>query len=168
LAVVRPRPTGLATVFFDTSVLLKGTIDLGPSTHAAQELMNLIAAKRAPGRPHTAWHCCLEYYAVSTRLPGEARIAPSDAARLLEEEILARFDVHQLPPKGFLGFVQSAPRDRVAGGRTYDAHIAEIARTAGSGIVATDNVRHFSALETHGIEVLKPEALLARLTAVGR
>jgi len=38
-------------------------------------------------RPLTAWHCCLEFYSVTTRLPEEYRLEPEIALRLLREEI---------------------------------------------------------------------------------
>jgi predicted nucleic acid-binding protein len=45
--------------------------------------------------------------------------------------------------------LRAASRDVIAGGRIYDAHIAEIARAAGAAVVVTDNRRHFlSALAT--------------------
>ena len=53
-----------APAFFDTSVLLGGLIDLGPASAAAQQIMTAIAAGRVR-QPHTAWHCCLEFYAVT-------------------------------------------------------------------------------------------------------
>jgi len=51
-------------------------------------------------------------------------------------------------------FLASAGAERVAGGRVYDAHIAEIARLAGARLVVTDNRRHFVGLMRHGIRVL--------------
>jgi len=39
--------------------------------------------------------------------------------------------------------LRAAARDAIVGGRLYDAHIAEIARSAGAGVVVTDNRRHF-------------------------
>jgi len=140
-------------IFVDTSVLLAGLIDFGETSLPAQKLMTAIADAKIRG-PQTAWHCCLEFYAVSTRLPEEYRISPSDSLRLIEEEILARFRVHQLPERGRGAFLRSAVNDRAAGGRIYDAHIAEIARLAGAKTVVTDNRRHFTALLRHGIHVL--------------
>jgi hypothetical protein len=35
----------------------------------------------------TAWHCCLEFFSVATRLPPEFRVSPRDAATLVEEEV---------------------------------------------------------------------------------
>ena len=105
-------------------------------------------------RPHTAWHCCLEFYAVSTRLPEELRLSPTDAWRLIQEEILRRFEVRQLPDEHRRSFFQAAAEDRLVGGRIYDEHIAEIARMARVPLVVTDNIRHFSGLGRHGITVV--------------
>ncbi|MGH9398918.1 MAG: PIN domain-containing protein [Thermoanaerobaculia bacterium] len=142
--------------FFDTSVLLAGLIDLGAPARPAQRVFDAIADGRL-SRPHTAWHCCLEFYAVSTRLPEEFRLTPADCWRLMEEELLARFEIHQLPKKAGKSFFQAAAADRMTGGRIYDAHIAEIARLAGAKVVVTDNRRHFTPLLRHGIRVLSAE-----------
>jgi len=145
-------------LFFDTTVLVGGIIDMGPAVQGAQRLMAAVA-RGDLGRPHTAWHCCLEFYAVSTRLPEELRISPLVALKLLEEEIFARFDVHGLPAAERLGFLAGAVRDRVAGGRIYDAHIAEIALSSKARTMVTDNRRHFASLSRHGIRVLSAEEL---------
>jgi hypothetical protein len=95
----------------------------------------------------------LEFYAVATRLPEEFRLTPADAFRLLDSEILGRFEVAQLSKARHLSFLRDSVHDRVAGGRIYDAHIAEIARECGARVVITDNVRHFSGLARHGVRV---------------
>ena len=119
------------SVFLDTSVLLAGLIDFGPQSAPAQSLLHAVAEKRA-GDPATAWHCCLEFFSVATRLPPEFRVAPSDAALLIENEVFARMTVHDLPAGNRLPMLQAAAHDAIAGGRIYDAHIAEIARAAGA------------------------------------
>ena len=138
--------------FFDTSVLLAGLIDLGPPSIPAQRLMTVVADGKLR-RVHTAWHCCLEFYAVATRLPEELRLLPRDAWRLIDEEILGRFTVHQLASEHQRSFLGAAAEERIVGGRIYDAHIAEIARHARVGVVVTDNVRHFTGLVRHGVRV---------------
>ena len=117
------------SVFLDTSVLLAGLIDFGPQSAPAQSLLSAVAEKRV-GSAATAWHCCLEFFSVSTRLPPEYRIGPTDAVKLLEEEVFARMAVFDLPPGERLTMLRAASRDAIAGGRVYDAHIAEIARAA--------------------------------------
>lgn len=143
----------LGPVFFDTTVLVAGLIEIGGSADPSLRIMDAVAETRIR-RPTTAWHCCLEFYSVSTRLPEDLRLAPEDALRLLEEEVLSRFHVHQLPERIRRGFFRDAVRERVMGGRIYDAHIAEIARLSGARTIVTDNGRHFSALERHGIRIL--------------
>jgi predicted nucleic acid-binding protein len=147
-------------LFVDTSVLIGGFIDFGPAAGPAQRLMDAVAARKVRD-PHTAWHCCLEFYSVSTRLPEEYRLTPSDALRLLEEEVLGRFRVHQLPDAARLAFLRSAEADAVSGGRVYDAHIAAIARHAGVGVIVTDNVRHFVSLRD--VRVATPKEFLDAL-----
>jgi predicted nucleic acid-binding protein len=152
------------SVFLDTSVLLAGTVDFGPQSAPAQSLMHAVAEGRVP-TPATAWHCCLEFFSVATRLPPEFRLAPSDAAALLEQEVFARMAVHDLPAADRLPTLRAAARDGIAGGRVYDAHIAEIARAVGASVVVTDNRRHFLSALRHGMRVETPTEFLARLKA---
>ena len=139
-------------VFLDTSILLGGLIELGEASLAADRIIAAVA-RRALGRPLTAWHCCLEFYSVATRLPAGLRLSPDSACRLVEEEVLGRFTVCDLPADGRVTFPAASARERVAGGRIYDAHIGEVARLAGATVVVTDNLRHFTALTRHGIGV---------------
>ena len=159
MAVVAP-----SLAFFDTSVLLGGLIELGPGSKPAQKIMAAVATHRLR-RPHTAWHCCLEFYAVSTRSPEEVRLSPPDAWRLVEEEILGRFEIRQLPDDRLRPFLRAAAGDRLVGGRIYDAHIAEIARVAHVSVVVTDNVRHFADLRRHGVEVMNASQFAETITA---
>ena len=140
-------------VFLDTSVLLGGLIEIAGPNAPAQRVMSWVAAGRAR-LARTAWHCCLEFYSVATRLPEEFRLTPQDALRLLQAEILERFDVFNLPARGRLPLLRGAVADGIAGGRVYDAHIAEVARASGAGLVVTENRRHFTGLLRHGIVVL--------------
>src|SRR2546430_9583555 len=113
------------TAFLDTSVLLAGLIDFGPQSAPAQSLLHAVAENRIMG-PATAWHCCLEFFSVATRLPPEFRVSPDDAVTLLQQEIFARIAVHDLPAADRAAMLVAAARDHVAGGRIYDAHIGEV------------------------------------------
>jgi predicted nucleic acid-binding protein len=148
------------TVFLDTSVLVAGLVDFGPQSAPAQSLLHAVAERQIAGAG-TAWHCCLEFFSVSTRLPPEFRLTPEVAARLLEAEIFGRMSVHDLPAGDRLAIVKAAVRDGVAGGRIYDAHIAEVARAAGAPVVVTDNRRHFLAALRHGMRVETPTEFLS-------
>jgi len=135
-------------------------IEFGPSSRGPQELLARVAAGRFK-RPRTAWHCCLEFYSVATRLPEEFRLTPEDALTLLAEEVLRRFDVFELPARSRSSFLAEVAREQVRGGRLYDAHIAAIARGSGAATVVTENVRHFGGLESHGIRVCTAAAYLS-------
>jgi predicted nucleic acid-binding protein len=149
-------------VFLDTSVLLAGLVDFGPQSAPAQSLLHAIAEKQVVA-PATAWHCCLEFFSVSTRLPPEFRLTPADAVRLLQGEVFARMTVHDLPPADRLPMLNRATEDGAAGGRIYDMHIAEVARAAGAAVVVTDNRRHFLAALRHGMRVETPAEFLAAI-----
>lgn len=148
--------------FLDTSVLLAGLIDLGPQSAPAQSVLHAVAEKTVPS-PATAWHCCLEFFSVATRLPPEFRLTSADAVHLLEDEVFARMTVHDLPPDDRRTMLRLLREDAVAGGRIYDVHIAEVARAAGARAVVTDNRRHFLSALRHGLRVETPTEFLASL-----
>jgi predicted nucleic acid-binding protein len=151
------------SVFLDTSVLLAGLVDFGPQSAPAQLLLHAVAEKRIDG-PATAWHCCLEFFSVATRLPPEFRIAPADAIVLLQGEVFGRIAVHDLPAGDRLPMLKAAARETIVGGRIYDAHIAEVARAAGATVVVTDNRRHFLSALRYGLRVETPAEFLAGRT----
>ena len=146
--------------FLDTSVLVAGLIDFGPQSAPAQALLHEVAERRVSAAG-TAWHCCLEFFSVSTRLPPEFRLTGSEAARLVEEEIVRRMSVHDLPSAERMAALKLAAQDGAVGGRIYDTHIAEVARSAEA--IVTDNRRHFLAALKHGIRVETPTEFLHRL-----
>ena len=139
------------SVFLDTSVLLAGLVDFGPQSSPAQTVLHAVAEKKLSAA--TAWHCCLEFYSVATRLPPEYRLGAQDATQLLREEVFGRMGVFDLPPAARTAFLQAAADDAVTGGRVYDAHIADVARAAGAQAIVTDNRRHFLTVLRHGIRV---------------
>jgi predicted nucleic acid-binding protein len=146
----------LTPAFLDTSILVAGLIEVGAASEFPQRIMTAIAGGQIR-RAVTAWHCCLEFYSVATRLPEEFRLSPEDALRLVEEEVLARLDVQQLQERAREPFLRPLEQERIVGGRVYDAHIAEIARIANVKVVVTDNRRHFLPLARHGVRVLNAE-----------
>jgi predicted nucleic acid-binding protein len=151
----------VAVVFADTSVLVAGLIDFGPQSAPAHGLLHAVAERKFAAA--TAWHCCLEFYSVATRLPVEYRLAAADAGRLVEEEILARMAVHDLPVNERSAMLRAAATDGITGGRVYDAHIAEVAKSARATVIVTDNRRHFLAALRHGLRVETPAEFLAGL-----
>jgi predicted nucleic acid-binding protein len=150
------------SVFLDTSVLLAGLIDFGPQSAPAQSVMHAVSEGRVQSAA-TAWHCCLEFYSVATRLPPEFRLTPHDAVTLLEQEAFARITVHDLPPADRIGMLRAAAHDAISGGRIYDAHIAEVARAVRAAVIVTDNRRHFLSALRYDVRVETPAEFLANI-----
>jgi len=139
--------------FLDTSVLVSGFLETDEPPGPSHAILDALTDGRL-ARPMTAWHCVLEFYSIATSLPAGLRLEPELAGRLVTEELLARFEIHDLPPAARGAFVDAIVRERITGGRLYDAHIVEVARLAGARVVVTDNRRHFVSLMRHGVRVL--------------
>ena len=90
-------------------------------------------------------------------------LLPGLVSRLLEEEVFARMDVHDLPAADRCAMLRQLVDDGIGGGRIYDVHIAEIARAAGARVIVTDNRRHFLSALRHDLRVETPAEFLAGL-----
>jgi predicted nucleic acid-binding protein len=118
----------MTEVVLDTSV----AVPLLLTSHVAHRSVSAALGDREAA---LAGHALHETYSVLTRLPGDARVAPADAVRLLGErfETAAVLDARS---------VRSAPAvlaaAGVAGGATYDGLIALAARSAGLPLATRD------------------------------
>jgi predicted nucleic acid-binding protein len=95
-------------------------------------------------------HALAETYSVLTRLPGDARLAPADAARLLA----ARFS----PPLVLSGphtrkLADTLSRLGIAGGAVYDALVALAAKDHGAAL-ATRDARARGTYDAVGVKVI--------------
>ena len=95
-------------------------------------------------------HALTETYSVLTRLPGDARLAPADAARLLN----ARFS----PPLMLSGsrtrkLPDTLSRLGIAGGAVYDALVALAAKDHGAAL-ATRDARARGTYDAVGVTVI--------------
>ena len=118
----------MTELVLDTSV----AVPLLVTSHVAHRSVSAALGDRAAA---LAGHALHETYAVLTRLPGDARVAPADAVRLLRE----RFESAALLDSRS---VRSAPAVQaaagVAGGATYDGLVALAARSAGLPLATRD------------------------------
>lgn len=118
----------MTELLLDTSV----AVPLLVTSHVAHDAVNTSIGNRSIALSGHALH---ETYAVLTRLPGDARVTPEDAIRLLHE----RFE-----PAAMLNAesARSAPSalagDAIAGGATYDGLVALAARAAGLPLASRD------------------------------
>lgn len=118
----------MTDLLLDTSV----AIPLLVTSHIAHRAVSTAVRDRVAA---LAGHALHETYAVLTRLPGDARVSPSDAVRLLRERFgnAALLDSRS---------ARSAPNvlaaAGISGGATYDGLIALAARSAGLPLATRD------------------------------
>lgn len=145
--------------FLDSSVLVAGMIDFGDSSRASIELLDRVADQRIR-HAATAWHCCLEFYSVATRLPEEYRLPIETARQFVDEEIMGRLKIEILSRTDQTNFFRVLAQEGVRGGRIYDYHIGRIALTSSASVIVTENTRHFAGFERQGLPVQTPQEYL--------
>lgn len=136
----------------DTSCIIAALVDWHEHHDAAAR--EISSRLEAGGRLVVAAPALVEAYAVLTRLPAPHRLSPDDALALLD----ANFAGHALvalDAASYRALVSGAPARSIAGGRTYDAVIANCAVRAGAGVILTFNERHFRGL-AEGLEIVTP------------
>lgn len=139
--------------FLDTSILIGGCIDFGVSSQAPMELLDRIAEKRLRNAA-TAWHCCLEFYSVATRLPEEYRLSPENARDFVIEEIMGRLGIRTLDAEQRTDFLIDSARLNIRGGRLYDHQIGSIALKGNASVIITENKKHFALFENKNLPVM--------------
>jgi predicted nucleic acid-binding protein len=102
-----------------------------------------------------AGHALAEAYAVLTRLPSPYRLAPADAWALIEGNFVKAGNVIGLTGGQYKALLRTLVKTAIAGGRTYDAIIAEGARRAGARTLLTLNPRHFDPPPS-GVAIVVP------------
>lgn len=118
----------MTDLLLDTSA----AVPLLLTSHVAHALVTTAIGGRSVALAGHAQH---ETYAVLTRLPGDARVRPHDAARLLRE----RFDpAAVLDARSARSVPSVLARSEIAGGATYDALVALAARLAGLPLASRD------------------------------
>jgi len=95
-------------------------------------------------------HALAETYSVLTRLPGDARLAPADAARLLNARfsaplVLSSSRTRKLP--------EMLSRLGIAGGAVYDALVA-LAAKEHEAALATRDARARGTYDAVGVKVI--------------
>jgi len=95
-------------------------------------------------------HALAETYSVLTRLPGDLRLAPADAARLIDERFAEPL---LLGPEVAVRIPTVLGRLGIAGGAVYDALVALAAAEHGAEL-ATRDARAKATYETVGVRVV--------------
>jgi predicted nucleic acid-binding protein len=94
-------------------------------------------------------HALVETYSVLTRLPGDLRLAPGDAARLLSSRFAAPLP---LDPSDADHLPEVLASFGIAGGAVYDA-IVGLAAAKNGCVLATRDARAKITYEAVGVEI---------------
>jgi predicted nucleic acid-binding protein len=133
----------VTTLALDTSV----AIPLLVQTHSAHDAV----VRWWDGREIAlSGHAVAETYSVLTRLPGDLRVAPADAARLLRERFSAPL---QLKPRTAAGLPEILSELGIAGGAVYDALVG-LAAVERAATLATRDARAAATYEAVGARVV--------------
>lgn len=119
----------MTTWLADTSV----AVPLVQSAHTAHDRVTEVLGTRRVG---LAAHAAVETYSVLTRLPGDARLTPTDASTLIAERFTR---TATLEPALQERLVRDLAAANVAGGAVYDALIALTAKHDGSTLLTRDS-----------------------------
>jgi len=129
-------------VAVDTSVAV-------PLLVASHEAHGEVSAWADGKRLSLSGHALIETYAVLTRLPGDARVAPPDAVTLIDVNFAEPLS---LPALELTKVNRELARLGVAGGAAYDGLVALTARAHGVRL-ATRDARARSTYAAVGVEV---------------
>jgi predicted nucleic acid-binding protein len=136
----------LTAIAVDTSV----AIPLLVAAHAAHEEVTRWWAGREVA---LCGHALAESYSVLTRLPGDLRLAPRDAARLLSERFTTPL---LLSPEVAPRLPEVLSELGIAGGAVYDALVALAAREHDADL-ATRDARAKTTYDMVGVRVVVVE-----------
>lgn len=131
-------------VYCDTSVLVAASVLSHP--HHTQSAALLKQIRSGKLEAVISAHGTAEFYAVLTRAPLTPPVYPSEAWRLLAENILPHFHIAALSATQYTSVLRQAAERGWTGGLVYDAlHIAAATSNQCKRIY-TFNVRHFLQL----------------------
>lgn len=130
-------------LFFDTSVLIAASVAEHPRHGRAFAALDQI--RRGEHKGWISQHTIAEFYAVLTAAPVTPRIHPSEALRILEENLLPHFQVIALEPVDYAEVVREMASGGWRSGRVYDALHMRCARKQPIDRVYTYNGKDYRA-----------------------
>ena len=137
---------------FDTSIIVAALVESHPMH---QRVFPWIKQSRANEfELIVASHTIAELYAVLSTLPIKPRISPIIAWKLINENIEAAGKIVSLTPAEYISVIKQLSRLGMAGGITYDALIARVAKKTKVERLLTLNTNHFKRVWPEGEKVI--------------
>ena len=133
-------------LFFDTSVLVAAMVVAHPQHGPAAAALGRVVLPGSMDKGSACCHSLAELYAVLTRLPLSPAIHPTEAHRLIEENVIAHFRLVPLVAEDYRESLRALSDTGWAGALIYDALLLRAAERSGAETVLTFNVGHFQRL----------------------
>src|SRR5271169_2224309 len=131
-------------IFFDTTVLVAASARSHPHHTQAFPALRRVAAGRDKGFIST--HSIAEVYAALTRLPVEPRIHPTEAARIITDNLLPNFEAVPLGKADYLAALNTVKDRGWSGAKIYDALLLRCAAKCSVDRIYTFNLTDFRLL----------------------
>ena len=131
-------------VFFDTSVLVAASVADHP--HHARALPALQRVAIGQDKGFIGAHSIAESYAALTRVPVVPRIHPSEAGRIIRDNILKTCSVVTADVAQYLEALMAVQDRGLPGAKIYDALLLACAARSGAERIYTFNLVDFRQL----------------------
>jgi predicted nucleic acid-binding protein len=142
-------------ILFDSSVLIAAMISEHAHHTESLKWLQKVREKKIEGA--VSAHTLAECFSVLTRLPINPAIPPALAWRLIQENILASFQVVDLSVRDYRQAISRLAESNLRGGLIYDALIIQSAKKKGISRIMTWNLGDFERIAEVGIEIVRPE-----------
>ncbi len=137
---------------FDTSVIVAALVESHPLHQRTFPWLKQAKAKEF--ELVVASHTMAELYAVLSTLPIKPKISPAVVWKLIHENIEAIGKIVSLTPAEYTFTIKQLSELGLAGGVTYDALIAKVAKKTKVERLLTLNVDHFRRVWPEGKKVI--------------
>jgi predicted nucleic acid-binding protein len=137
-------------IFFDTSVLVAASERSHP--HHAQAWPALRRVANGDDVGYMSVHSIAETYAALTRLPVSPRIPPTDAARIVTENILRHFETVPAGQDEYLEALTLVRDGGWSGAKIYDALLLTCAARCPAERIYTFNLADFRLLAPANVQ----------------
>lgn len=131
-------------VFFDTSVIVAASVADHPHHSRAWPALQRVAMGKDQG--FVGAHSIAETYAALTRVPVVPRIHPSEAARIVRDNVLRICSVVPADAAQYLEALATVQEKGLPGAKIYDALLLACAARSGAERVYTFNLGDFRVL----------------------
>jgi predicted nucleic acid-binding protein len=140
-------------IYCDTTVLVAASVSA--HTHHAQSIALLAQIRSGKFDAVIGAHGTAELYAVLTRAPFTPAIHPTEAWRLLNQNILPHFQIIELSADQYTSVLKQASEKGWLGGMVYDALHLAAATSSNCKRIYTFNLRHFLGIAPHLREIIR-------------